>query len=219
MSLRVKDQCDGWSNFGISLRLWAWTLASVTVMRRDHVLSSFLSLCQQADRKCGLHQVLVKRHEQFRRICNLPLRFKRVIFFALSSPNVPYWCQTELVQNWPLLPRWQHRDSLANFCPRKKIFLQVLGLEKLQLGDCSIGVTPQLHFCRYRNLQKRKYVQGLKSFVTNQTREYHLRTFATQTKEQRRALTESATESVLPASTAAHSTGFKPFLLASKFRN
>ena len=46
---------------------------------------------------------------------------------------------------------------------------------------------------------------------------YHLRTFANQGKEQRRALTESATESVLPASTAAHSTGFKPFLLASKF--
>ena len=216
MSLRVKDQCDGWSNFGISLRLWAWTLASVTVMRRDHVLSSFLSLCQQADRKFGLHQVLVKRHEQFRHVCDVLLKVQRVIFFALSSPNVPYWCQTKLFQNWPLLPRWQHRDSLANFCPRKKIFLQVLGLEKLQLGDCSIRITPQLHFCR--GLQK-KYVQGLKSLVTNQTGGYHLRTFATQTKEQRRALTESATESVLPASTAAHSTGFKPFLLASKFRN
>ena len=44
-----------------------------------------------------------------------------------------------------------------------------------------------------------------------------MRTFANQGKEQRRALTESATESVLPASTAAHSTRFKPFLLASKF--
>ena len=147
-------------------------------------------------------------------------RFKRVIFFALSSVNVPYWLiQTKLFQNWPLLPRRQRRDSLANFCPRKKIFLQLLGLEKLQLGDCSIGITPQLHFYRDRNLQKRKYVQGLKSLVTNQTRGYHLRTFATQGKEQRRALTKSATESVLPASTAGHSTGFKPFLLASKFRN
>ena len=146
-------------------------------------------------------------------------RFKRVIFFALSSPNVPYWYQIKLFQNWPLLPRRQHRDSLTNVCPRKKIFLQLLGLEKLQLGDCSIGITPQLHFYHDQNLQKRKHVQGLKSLVTNQTGGYHLRTFATQTKEQRRALTESATESVLPASTAAQSTGFKPFLLASKFRN
>ena len=217
MSLRVKDQCNGWSNFGISLRLWAWTLASVTVMSRDHALSSFLSLFQQADRKCGLHQVLVKRPEHL--YVMHYWGFKSVIFFALSSPNVPYWCQTKLVQNWPLLSRWQLRDSLANFCPRKKIFLQLLGLEKLQLGDCSIGITPQLHFYRNRNLQKRKCVQGLKSLVTNQTGGYHLRTFATQTKEQRRALTESATESVLPASPAAHSTGFKPFLLASKFRN
>ena len=93
--------------------------------------------------------------------------------------------------------------ALQTFVREKKIFLQVLGLEKLQLGDCSIGITPQLHF--YRD-QKRKCVQGPKSLVTNQTRGYHLRTFANQGKEQRRALTESATESVLPASTAAHST-------------
>ena len=46
-------------------------MASVTVMRRDHVLSSFLFLCQQADRKFGLHQVLVKSIEQFRHICDV----------------------------------------------------------------------------------------------------------------------------------------------------
>ena len=105
--------------------------------------------------------------------------------------------------------------ALQTFVREKRYFCNCLALR-----SCSWAIAaPQLHFCRDRNLQKRKCAQGPKSVVTNQTREYRLKTFANQGKEQRRALTKSATESVLPASTAGHSTGFKPFLLASKFRN